>query len=234
MINKEQFTNWIKNTADIPITMSITSEIQQYPYCMPFHLIRFMKVDTAENKAKLAILHPNRKRLRAMLMQDTVQIEPVKIDKVDKIDKDNKKEKEDIVKNAATKFRDKNDLMEILQKRLAELNASSSRTEEDLEEPIYEPQPSVSLDELVEKFNKFPPKVSLNPENFDNENNYKDLGKSSVFERTNIVSETLAELYVKQGAYDKAVKIYEALKTKYPEKSSTFAELIKSINDNKK
>jgi len=231
-MNKEQFTNWIKNTAEIPINMPVTSEIQQYPYCMPFHLIRFMKVDTAENKAKLAVLHPNRKHLQTILSQQKTVNQEVKT--IEQPIKDDKKEKEDIVKSAASEFRDKDDLMEILQKRLAELNTPSNKAEEDLEEPIYEPQPSVSLDELVEKFNKFPPKVSINPENIEDENQYKDLGKSSVFERTNIVSETLAELYVKQGAYDKAIKIYEALKNKYPEKSVTFAELIKSINDKKK
>jgi len=229
MMNKEQFTNWIKNTADISVSMSIASEIHQHPYCMLFHLIRFMKADTIENKTSLAVLHPDRKQLRAILtQQNTAQIELVKEDKKDKGDKEN------TVKNAVSESRDKDNLMEILQKRLAEIKESSNKAEEDLEEPIYEPQPSVSLDELIEKFNKFPPKVSLNPENFDDENNYKDLGKSSVFERTNIISETLAELYVKQGAYDKAIKIYEALKSKYPEKSGIFAELIKSINNNKK
>ena len=230
-MNKEQYTNWIKN-ADLSASVSVTSEVQQYPYCMLFHLIRSMKIDTAENRAKLAVLHPNRRRLQAILMQQKPVNEGVARTKTVKNDK---KEKENSVKNAATELRDKEDLMEILQKRLAELKHTSNvKAEENLDEPIYEPQPSVSLDELVEKFNKFPPKIVIDAENFDIEKQYKDLGKSSMYERTNIVSETLAELYASQGAYDKAVKIYEALKLKYPEKSSTFAAIIKSINENKK
>jgi tetratricopeptide (TPR) repeat protein len=220
-MNKEQYTNWIKN-ADISTILSIASEIDKYPYCMLFHLIRSIKINTAENKAMVAVLHPNRKRLSQEFMVQKVVKKEIK-----------KENKEDIVKNAAAEFRNKDDLMEILNKRLAELKESSSQIKEKAE-PIHEPKSSVSLDELVEKFNKIPPKISLNPENLENEKQYKDLGKSSVFERTNIVSETLAELYLKQGAHDKAIKIYEALKLKYPEKNVTFAKIIKSINDNKK
>ena len=48
-------------------------------------------------------------------------------------------------------------------------------------------------------------------------------------ERTNIVSETLAELYVSQNLYDKALKIYEALVAKYPEKNAIFADRIQEL-----
>ena len=47
----------------------------------------------------------------------------------------------------------------------------------------------------------------------------------------NIVSETLAEVYVTQKNYDKAIKIYRTLMARYPEKSSTFADLIEKLKD---
>jgi len=214
-MNKEQYTNWIKS-ADVSTILSIAPEIEKYPYCMLFHLIRSIKISTTENKAITAVLHPNRKRLQAMLLQEFTSIKEKKI---------------------STEFQNQKELVEILHKRLAELKETSDEEKEEIstaEEPVYEPQSSVSLDELVEKFNQFPPKVSFNPDNIEDEKQYKDLGRSSVFEKTNIVSETLAELYLKQGATDKAIKIYEALKLKYPEKNATFAKIIKSINDNKK
>lgn len=45
----------------------------------------------------------------------------------------------------------------------------------------------------------------------------------------NIVTETLANVYKEQGQYDKAIKIYKTLMTRYPEKNSTFATLIEEL-----
>lgn len=44
-----------------------------------------------------------------------------------------------------------------------------------------------------------------------------------------MVTETLAKVYVKQKHYNKAIKAYEIMKLKYPEKSSFFADQISEI-----
>jgi len=46
---------------------------------------------------------------------------------------------------------------------------------------------------------------------------------------SDIVTETLAKIYIKQGHYKKALKAYQILKLKYPEKSSFFAGRISEI-----
>ena len=232
-MNRVEYKNWLKNTADIPETISVVSEIENYPYCMLFHLIRSMKTDKKEDKTTLAILHPERRILKNLLSRKiTVNTDNI-VKK--KAAKDDNEEKMNIIKQAAAEFRSKEDLMDILQQRLAELDNKPNKENEtpSAEEALYEPQASVSLDELIEKFNQFPPKVSYNPTENKDEQQYKDLGRSSLFERSNIVSETLAELYYKQGAFAKAIKIYEALMQKYPEKSVIFAELIRNINEKK-
>ncbi len=44
-----------------------------------------------------------------------------------------------------------------------------------------------------------------------------------------VISETLADLLTQQGHKDQAIRMYEKLTLKYPEKSSTFALLIKNL-----
>jgi tetratricopeptide (TPR) repeat protein len=208
-MNKKQFTEWMNNITETPKAISVEREIEKYPYCMLFHLIQSMKINTIEHHSVLAVLHPCRKKLAALLLQR---------------------------EESVAEFRNKEDLLDILQKRLDELNKNSDtkqeQEQEQRENSIYESPPSVSLDELVEKFNNFSPKISSMPMDIDDETDQKDLGKSSITDNSEIISETLAELYYSQGAYDKALKVYEALMQKYPKKSDTFAKIIQDINSN--
>ena len=55
--------------------------------------------------------------------------------------------------------------------------------------------------------------------------------KESLIENDEIVTETLARVYLEQAHYDKAIAAYEKLSLKYPQKSSFFAKQIKLIHD---
>jgi tetratricopeptide (TPR) repeat protein len=57
------------------------------------------------------------------------------------------------------------------------------------------------------------------------------LAKKSLKLRTGIVSETLAELLVKQENYEQAIEMYEQLILKYPEKSAFFALQIENLKN---
>ena len=59
------------------------------------------------------------------------------------------------------------------------------------------------------------------------------LAKESLEDKMEFVSETLAEIYFKQDYPKKAIKIYEQLMLKVPEKKLYFAARIKEIVDNK-
>ncbi len=61
-------------------------------------------------------------------------------------------------------------------------------------------------------------------------NNQEDLTKTMIQpEEFEIISEPLAQLYYQQRHYEKALKMYEKLFLKYPEKSIYFATLIQEI-----
>lgn len=80
--------------------------------------------------------------------------------------------------------------------------------------------------EIIEKFLKEDPTIKPpKPELIDNENK----AKKSAEDHYDLVSETLAKIYIEQMLYHKAIDTYKKLSLKYPEKSGYFADLIQSI-----
>jgi tetratricopeptide (TPR) repeat protein len=57
-----------------------------------------------------------------------------------------------------------------------------------------------------------------------------DVAKESLIENDDLVTTTLAKVYLEQGHYKKAISAYEKLILKYPKKSSFFADQIKLIS----
>ena len=57
-----------------------------------------------------------------------------------------------------------------------------------------------------------------------------DVAKESLIENDDLVTTTLAKVYLEQGHYKKAISAYEKLILKYPKKSSFFAAQIKLIS----
>jgi hypothetical protein len=82
---------------------------------------------------------------------------------------------------------------------------------------------------IIENFIKNNPGINK-PEDKD----YKEeisLASNSLKESYDLVSETMAELFLAQGHQKKAIKIYEKLILIYPEKSTYFAARISKLKD---
>jgi len=81
-------------------------------------------------------------------------------------------------------------------------------------------------DEIIESFIKNEPQISPpKAEQINTENK----ARKSAEDHSDLVSETLAKIYIEQMLYDKAIETYEKLSLMFPEKSRYFADLVQSI-----
>ncbi len=82
--------------------------------------------------------------------------------------------------------------------------------------------------DIIEKFIETNPKIST-PKKEGKTKQENDLKKDEIKDLANLMTITLAKLYVEQGKYDTAITAFKILSLKYPEKSSYFASEIKKI-----
>ncbi len=79
--------------------------------------------------------------------------------------------------------------------------------------------------ELIDKFIENKPKI-VPTENLTSNINIKD---STTIDKNELMTETLAKVYLEQKKYKEAIQAYKILSLKYPEKSSFFANRIKAV-----
>ncbi len=93
------------------------------------------------------------------------------------------------------------------------------------EQPI-EPTRDEHRKRLIDSFITEQPKISYNNDNAEGDYQFPIEQK---IDNPELITDTLAKIYIKQGKYEKAILAYEKLSLKYPEKNIYFASQIKKI-----
>lgn len=114
-----------------------------------------------------------------------------------------------------------------LSKAGIKINEVKTTKEKEKEQEVLAPKKS-HQNQLIDKFITDEPRIAPIRGTFYSPTNK---AKQSVAEDEELVTETLAKIYEMQGNYKKAIKSYETLSLKFPEKSAYFATLIEKAKE---
>lgn len=221
---------------DIQDVSMLETLVKEYPYFSVAQVLLAvgMKRENHEKAQqqlqKAAAMAPNRNVLRKLCTQlpDEYVLQPVenevipeKTILIPEIDLGGTPE--DLNREMALleeKKKSLDELKAIIENKIAELEKQKKTTKKT--------EKKLSKAEIIDKFIAENPSISRPKQEFFNP---ISAAQESVIDQENIVSETLAMIYEKQGYYEKAISIYEKLKLKYPEKSIIFAGQIKTLKD---
>ncbi|MDO5341362.1 MAG: tetratricopeptide repeat protein [Bacteroidia bacterium] len=112
------------------------------------------------------------------------------------------------------------ELMAIIENKIAELEREKLKPKKE--------EKKLTKSEIIDKFIAENPSISRPKQEFFNP---ISAAQDSVVDQENIVSETLAMIYARQGYFEKAISIYEKLILKNPEKSIYFAGQINELKN---
>lgn len=155
--------------------------------------------------------------------------------KMDKSISDNKKKAEELLeigKPLSFTKKEKYSFAEWLQlttQKPHELKSQPNTVKEKSDETEVKPTPKA--DKLKKKkFDLIDKFIETNPKIVPKEDTVKVTIKDSLnFDKNELMTATLAKVYLEQKKYKKAIQAYKILSLKYPEKSSFFADRIKAV-----
>lgn len=200
-MNKQQFSSYIQNPAALnesSIT-DLAEIVREFPYCPSAHILltlNYFNVKDIRYDASLKLSAVYAGSRR--VLRDHIESLSRAGAKVQLPDEDNITDKP--------------------------ITAAGSEIESEVNRKSAElTTPTKTKDELIDDFIKNMPVISRPKSTFFDP---VDAAKISILDQENVISETLAKIYLDQKYLEKAIKIYERLILKFPEKSSYFAALI--------
>lgn len=216
------------NEFDFQIQLDLFRTIERYPYFSLLYIYNAKCAKALSNNFQQSLslasaYSPDRKHLKEIMENEgTVQFKTNTNSSMKNIDIINAK----IEELKKIYLKDSPNGKSVVESRHDIIKEIDSYTEPDISS-------NPTKEELVERFLQIEnPKV--NSLEIEKESvSVSEVVKKSVEDEFKIVTETMAQIYLKQGHKDKAIKIYRQLILANPEKSIYFATQIQKIEDNK-
>ena len=249
-MDKERFQYIIKNPQSInddDIEM-LSSLVATYPYFTIAHVLLAVGYDLKEDKRLnkqlrlAAAMSPDRNSLRHLLAdtkekkntcdlpdefgndsQQTTDNGQQSLDSIVIPEVDLNKSQEELSREMALleeKRKSLDELKNLIEQRIIELEREKEVADKE--------DKTLSKTEIIDKFIAENPQISRPKQEFYNP---MTVAQTSVIDKENIISETLATIYLNQGYVEKAISVYQKLSLKNPEKSVYFAELIEKAKN---
>jgi hypothetical protein len=247
-MNRDQFNEWVCNPElldkdSLPMLQQLVTDYPFFQTARLLYLLNLKKLNDYRYDLELrrvAVFSADRLRLRK-LVTGSITTEEIKAEKFKSGEKEQEKEKA-----AAPKVDEHLKLLEIqIRSRLKEIEEGQAKLKQLLEEKeslVTREESGQSLlketgihdkllrplpkDDLLEEFISERKKSGDGLGTFYNP---EESARKSIEENDGIISETLARLVAAQGKFEKAIKIYEQLMLKNPQKSSYFAAQIEKL-----
>ncbi|MBO5956403.1 MAG: hypothetical protein J6Q39_02475 [Bacteroidales bacterium] len=242
-MDKERFQYIIKNPQSInddDIEM-LSSLVATYPYFTIAQVLLAVGYDLKEDKRLnkqlrlAAAMSPDRNSLRHLLadtkekkntcdLPDEFGNESQQtLDSIVIPEVDLNKSQEELSREMALleeKRKSLDELKNLIEQRIIELEREKEVADKE--------DKTLSKTEIIDKFIAENPQISRPKQEFYNP---MTVAQTSVIDKENIISETLATIYLNQGYVEKAISVYQKLSLKNPEKSVYFAELIEKAKN---
>ncbi|MFW6019240.1 MAG: hypothetical protein ACOCPM_01540 [Bacteroidales bacterium] len=204
--------------------------IKQYPYCSTLHILFLKSMLNNDKKHYTQYLNQsapfisNREHLYDWLHNSAIQPE-AKDDFNVKTETASRKSNYETQEEREVRL--KNELRQIEKEKdfTREKTFDEQKKEKHTAENIKD-----STSELIDQFINNEPRIVP-----DKESDFKEeiqKADSSIQDNQEFISETLAQIYQRQGKNQKAIEIYEKLSLKFPEKNRYFANLIQELKNN--